>query len=155
MLAQNRVAQELRPEAVAEINPVSLLARRQVGQFKLDLGFNIANFGFAFAGDSFPRKAPRHILHAAPLSMHVLTLDLKMPPALFAVQSDGENGSVWKKIGSIASPVKRNAHLVTQPGTIGPTRRHGLAALDVIGRSEEHTSELQSHHDLVCRLLLE
>src|SRR5437773_8352692 len=27
-----------------------------------------------------------------------------------------------------------------------------LSALD---RSEEHTSELQSHHDLVCRLLLE
>jgi len=23
------------------------------------------------------------------------------------------------------------------------------------GRSEEHTSELQSHHELVCRLLLE
>src|SRR5439155_784287 len=85
------------------------------------------------------RKAPRHILHAAPLSMHVLTLDLKRPPALFAVQSDGENGSVWKKIGSIASPVKRNAHLVTQPGTIGPTGRHGLAALDVIGeRAARH-----------------
>src|SRR5437773_7470650 len=26
---------------------------------------------------------------------------------------------------------------------------------DLIARSEEHTSELQSHHDLVCRLLLE
>src|SRR5438034_1961347 len=26
---------------------------------------------------------------------------------------------------------------------------------DVIERSEEHTSELQSHSDLVCRLLLE
>src|SRR5437667_6865382 len=25
----------------------------------------------------------------------------------------------------------------------------------VLGRSEEHTSELQSHHDLVCRLLRE
>ena len=25
----------------------------------------------------------------------------------------------------------------------------------VVTRSEEHTSELQSHHDLVCRLLLE
>src|SRR5437667_7786055 len=24
-----------------------------------------------------------------------------------------------------------------------------------LGRSEEHTSELQSHHELVCRLLLE
>src|SRR5437773_9743483 len=26
---------------------------------------------------------------------------------------------------------------------------------DTVVRSEEHTSELQSHHDLVCRLLLE
>src|SRR5476649_3023952 len=27
--------------------------------------------------------------------------------------------------------------------------------VDAVGRSEEHTSELQSHSDLVCRLLLE
>src|SRR5437773_7387821 len=33
----------------------------------------------------------------------------------------------------------------------GP-RAHGGSRY---GRSEEHTSELQSHHDLVCRLLLE
>src|SRR5437667_7996265 len=26
---------------------------------------------------------------------------------------------------------------------------------EIVDRSEEHTSELQSHHDLVCRLLLE
>src|SRR3970282_2708128 len=32
-----------------------------------------------------------------------------------------------------------------------PARCAGTAR----GRSEEHTSELQSHHDLVCRLLLE
>src|SRR5437773_4674186 len=32
--------------------------------------------------------------------------------------------------------------------------RFMLNALAVV-RSEEHTSELQSHHDLVCRLLLE
>src|SRR5437773_5618001 len=38
----------------------------------------------------------------------------------------------------------------------GATAR-SLVLLDEIGRgrSEEHTSELQSHHDLVCRLLLE
>src|SRR5437667_4818270 len=29
------------------------------------------------------------------------------------------------------------------------------AARRRVDRSEEHTSELQSHHDLVCRLLLE
>src|SRR5260221_9740755 len=31
----------------------------------------------------------------------------------------------------------------------------GVAAMSNQGRSEEHTSELQSHSDLVCRLLLE
>src|SRR5437773_7463616 len=30
-----------------------------------------------------------------------------------------------------------------------------IASTGASGRSEEHTSELQSHHDLVCRLLLE
>src|SRR3970282_1294860 len=34
------------------------------------------------------------------------------------------------------------------PGTLGAGPRRDR-------RSEEHTSELQSHHDLVCRLLLE
>src|SRR5260221_7264578 len=33
--------------------------------------------------------------------------------------------------------------------------RKGLRLLVVPQRSEEHTSELQSHSDLVCRLLLE
>src|SRR5438034_5156933 len=35
----------------------------------------------------------------------------------------------------------------------GGTYLYGMRAPD--GRSEEHTSELQSHSDLVCRLLLE
>src|SRR5207249_5471009 len=34
-------------------------------------------------------------------------------------------------------------------------RRGRLHGLDELGRSEEHTSELQSRFDLVCRLLLE
>src|SRR5437773_9268621 len=39
-------------------------------------------------------------------------------------------------------------------GRYNPRRRY--SALDYRSpRSEEHTSELQSHHDLVCRLLLE
>src|SRR2546422_7550661 len=32
---------------------------------------------------------------------------------------------------------------------------YGIAADDLLGRSEEHTSELQSRLHLVCRLLLE
>src|SRR5947207_12315479 len=37
----------------------------------------------------------------------------------------------------------------------GATARTGTVSRAHIGRSEEHTSELQSHSDLVCRLLLE
>src|SRR5204863_6575584 len=58
------------------------------------------------------------------------------------------------------------AHLADQP-LCAPGARHdaqldlGLAELgrvggdDDVARSEEHTSELQSRRDLVCRLLLE
>src|SRR5260221_8585304 len=38
---------------------------------------------------------------------------------------------------------------------LGRSRRDAAAGLVHIARSEEHTSELQSHSDLVCRLLLE
>src|SRR5947207_10873993 len=43
-----------------------------------------------------------------------------------------------------------NLQRVLEPRTSSP-----LARLDAIKRSEEHTSELQSHSDIVCRLLLE
>src|SRR6266540_5377294 len=39
-------------------------------------------------------------------------------------------------------------------GTIAFPFAH-IGGPDYLVRSEEHTSELQSHHDLVCRLLLE
>src|SRR5438034_4382445 len=41
------------------------------------------------------------------------------------------------------------------PGGAHGPRDPGREALDAAPRSEEHTSELQSHSDLVCRLLLE
>src|SRR2546421_3289466 len=53
-------------------------------------------------------------------------------------------------------------HVLHEPRDAGP--HHVLAEVvahvparvaDAIGRSEEHTSELQSRSDLVCRLLLE
>src|SRR5699024_12179008 len=49
---------------------------------------------------------------------------------------------------------------VHQRGPTQPQRRsgrpcHGAGALPARPRSEEHTSELQSRFDLVCRLLLE
>src|SRR5574343_1379892 len=62
----------------------------------------------------------------------------------------------WQAIGGTAirfgdgsAPDKRNT--LMQINVWSKTR---LEALTMI-RSGEHTSELQSHHDLVCRLLLE
>src|SRR5437667_8136962 len=54
-----------------------------------------------------------------------------------------------------AQPLERGSLLRCQLGEQrrwvgGAVARQGAAL-----RSEEHTSELQSHHDLVCRLLLE
>src|SRR6266851_4329000 len=47
----------------------------------------------------------------------------------------------------------------SQAGISAQAAPHPIAAMSASGstsqRSEEHTSELQSHHDLVCRLLLE
>src|SRR5699024_11879627 len=44
---------------------------------------------------------------------------------------------------------------LSSPGQEFPDRKDQFHVLLRIGRSEEHTSELQSRFDLVCRLLLE
>src|SRR5260221_8059939 len=52
-----------------------------------------------------------------------------------------------------------SSHLVPVPaGSNGVKKRGGITSdqsQNIKTRSEEHTSELQSHSDLVCRLLLE
>src|SRR5256885_7045861 len=52
--------------------------------------------------------------------------------------------------------IKATAALRLAQGAFGrPQSRFGLRLKDAIQRSEEHTSELQSPCNLVCRLLLE
>src|SRR5260221_13342588 len=52
-----------------------------------------------------------------------------------------------------ALPISRLVRLPTDRGALLGRQRGDLA--QQLRRSEEHTSELQSHSDLVCRLLLE
>src|SRR5690242_21324551 len=50
----------------------------------------------------------------------------------------------------------RDDELIDTAESIEPGFEHRLGVLELVGpRSEEHTSELQSHVNLVCRLLLE
>src|SRR5437667_5787041 len=53
--------------------------------------------------------------------------------------------------GAVNLGVPTAAPFVMQVPRVPDTGEHEAVA----HRSEEHTSELQSHHDLVCRLLLE
>src|SRR6266540_7353803 len=54
-----------------------------------------------------------------------------------------------------ALPLSWPARPRTPPTVVPRCRRRVAPAPGRSSRSEEHTSELQSHHDLVCRLLLE
>src|SRR6266536_297434 len=72
----------------------------------------------------------------------------------------GANGRTRSALEGIASPLFALARDLstradrTQPATAAGARREVAQHLGA-GRSEEHTSELQSRVDLVCRLLLE
>src|SRR5437773_8386764 len=50
---------------------------------------------------------------------------------------------------------KRRPACLSAPEDADADAQEARHKQEVPGRSEEHTSELQSHHDLVCRLLLE
>jgi len=60
--------------------------------------------------------------------------------------AEGIGGWITNSLALIADA----GHMLTDVAAMTLT----LAAI-WFARSEEHTSELQSHHDLVCRLLLE
>src|SRR5437667_6764615 len=54
---------------------------------------------------------------------------------------------IWGGLGNRSFGEKAERSEFSDPRRYSARRR--------VKRSEEHTSELQSHHDLVCRLLLE
>src|SRR5438034_2322243 len=77
------------------------------------------------------------------------------PPPKLTVRAalPGNAVTTQVRIVSGSAPRSAEARSRTSPGlSIGPAPE--VVELDE-ARSEEHTSELQSHSDLVCRLLLE
>src|SRR6266540_7505158 len=71
-----------------------------------------------------------------------------LPPATARWPTPAGRGARWRR---------RSCGLSGQTGSRPATSRTKATRPrpPVRPRSEEHTSELQSHHDLVCRLLLE
>src|SRR5688572_20101620 len=73
----------------------------------------------------------------------------------FSVTAPEQGGSAPEKLGVASNQIERRnrAARLPQTGEANPTTPSRLPPTD--GRSEEHTSELQSQSNLVCRLLLE
>src|SRR5438034_7757156 len=79
--------------------------------------------------------------------------EYKVPPAIESYERFKKAGAVV--IGVYGTPqIYALTQKLTEDRIPGTSPGFGKAAA-ADGRSEEHTSELQSHSDLVCRLLLE
>src|SRR5437773_6315058 len=78
-------------------------------------------------------------------------LMLRRPPrsTLFPYTTLFRSGAAGREPGGQKFPHPRGQRRPLDVEVEGRGRQHPVP------RSEEHTSELQSHHDLVCRLLLE
>src|SRR5206468_11428779 len=99
--------------------------------------------------------------HRAPPALH--SFPTRRSSDLFLLESEktGRQRRVVRGIGGqrasgLAESVRPHRERDFTDGYSGARRRKEQWNLDVIlQRSEEHTSELQSRSDLVCRLLLE
>src|SRR5437773_5080636 len=102
------------------------------------------------------------------MSLHRSRLTLFPYTTLF--RSPGSNSSLTNLNGpepTISVTCSNGSVLANRSGMMNGARLETLAMASInrgngsfnliekYFRSEEHTSELQSHHDLVCRLLLE
>src|SRR5699024_11705989 len=71
------------------------------------------------------------------------------------VEDAKNNRPIVIKYGPISPSNTPNAEAVSTPASIDPSCHRPDITIVIPVRSEEHTSELQSRFDLVCRLLLE
>src|SRR5437867_6180942 len=79
---------------------------------------------------------------------------MEAPPVFAALRSGGASAAEYRARGGPCQGRLASPHHAGQPER-EPGERDQDAVTRVALRSEEHTSELQSPYDLVCRLLLE
>src|SRR5207253_7139346 len=128
---------------VVALGGVEILERNNLGHNR-----SRENFGFVELIDSGPRGLPlvlvgikdRRTILASP----VRTLAVQLGGVVCYREENPEQVAV-RNLGWIVGDLHR----------LGVPRRAGAHNLVLRGRSEEHTSELQSRGQLVCRLLLE
>src|SRR5256885_5179833 len=79
----------------------------------------------------------------------------EVTPALLKESAYGLGSTTWEVVWKVVLPYTKTGVLGGVMLGLGRALGETMAVTFVIGRSEEHTSELQSPCNLVCRLLLE
>src|SRR5690606_40323662 len=96
---------------------------------------------------------------SCPLCLHA-ALPISTEATLDIIRTHVFNWKIWPDFTQI--PSRENPYLLLKPLTVGTTVRLGERAITAVPanhvipavgyhRSEEHTSELQSRENLVCR----
>src|SRR5699024_12169212 len=99
----------------------------------------------------------------ATTSIHTLSLHDALPIFLqFFLNRNNSNNTLWRNNNTISKSLKHwisrtiiYQNIKLSRITVFLTFSHFIIQSSLYCRSEEHTSELQSRFDLVCRLLLE
>src|SRR5437773_4107276 len=112
--------------------------------YRADVTYGTNNeFGFDYLRDNMrftlDELVQRELHYAIVDEVDSILIDEARTPLIISGPAD-ESTELYYKLDRIIPRLKRAATIVE--GKLSE-------------RSEEHTSELQSHHDLVCRLLLE
>src|SRR5207248_10769897 len=104
----------------------------------------------------FASSLPPRLLHSFPTRR---SSDLRSRVCFFSSASRGVARSVFSSsasdFSSACSSASNSRGFGTSNGSQGGGKRQPCEDTSSVVRSEEHTSELQSPYDLVCRLLLE
>src|SRR5207248_8053036 len=105
-----------------------------------------------------------HCLHSTPPHPYPLSLHDALPISCNVIRTERENslrGRTWAAdggrvaAGDGAAGVEARRDAPPRARRRVEHRRGAVGGVAETPRSEEHTSELQSPYDLVCRLLLE
>src|SRR5690606_41897854 len=104
----------------------------------------------------FPRSADAGGVHSVPTRRSSdLPPNDRVPPVAGRGWFGGAGDAIMPETARGAMSDDRRLGFVTYFLRSNPTRTAWMVGLLALARSEEHTSELQSRENLVCRLLLE
>src|SRR5262249_20545710 len=130
--AEEALGEEVGPEAIAEVEPVALLARRDVRELELDLALErrVLELRLLLARD--PRQTRGDVLDAAAVREDVLALDLELPEDALPVAGERVQALAGQEARRVAAVVPRGAALVAQGGAQRESPGEGLRVLDVV-----------------------